>query len=85
MNLPLDPASEQIIQREVERGHYDTPAEVVANSLSLLEDQDLWLSVDKEALNRRLDESLAQIERGEGMTGEQLKAFLNERRASWQS
>ena len=85
MDLPLDPASQEIIQREVERGHYATPAEVVANSLALLEDHNLWLSVDKEALNRRLDESLAQVERGEGMTGEQLKAFLNERRASWRT
>lgn len=83
MNLPLDPASEQIIQREVELGHFSTPAEVVAHSLALLEDENFWLTANKEALNRRLDESVAQIERGEGMTGEELKAFLDERRATW--
>jgi len=36
MNLALDPASEQVIQRELDCGHFTTPAEVVASALCLL-------------------------------------------------
>ena len=48
-------------------------------------DIETWLLPSGESLEVRIERSLAQIERGEGMTGEQLKAFLNERRASWRT
>ena len=46
-------------------------------------DTETWLLPNGESLDERIASSLAQIERGEGMTSEQLKAFLNERRATW--
>jgi Arc/MetJ-type ribon-helix-helix transcriptional regulator len=82
MNLSLDHASEQRIQREIERGHYREPAEVVAHALALLEDQEDWLLRDKSAINQRLDESCAQIERGEGIPGDEVRAILAGDRAA---
>ena len=82
MNLPLDPASEQIIQREVERGHYATPAEVVAHSLALLDDREAWLLANKEAISERLERSYEQSRRGELYTPEQARDMLAERRAA---
>ena len=37
MAITLDPATEQRIQRELDRGHYASPAEVIAQALDLLE------------------------------------------------
>lgn len=41
-----------------------------------------WLLPNGESLDERIERSLAQIERGEGLNEEQLRAFLTERRAS---
>jgi antitoxin ParD1/3/4 len=80
MAITLDPATEQRIQRELERGHYASPAEVIAQALDLLEAEQEWLQITKSALNARLEESIAQIDRGEGIPGDQLLKVLAERR-----
>ena len=82
MNLALDPASEQVIQRELDRGHFATPAEVVASALLLLNSQEDWLQENKEAIDARLELSFAQSRNGETYTPEQARQFLAERRAS---
>jgi len=80
MSLALDPATEQRIQRELARGHYREPAEIINRALDLLEAQEEWFLHKREALNKRLEESMAQIERGEGIPGEGLLEALAERR-----
>jgi antitoxin ParD1/3/4 len=80
MAITLDPATEQRIQRELERGHYREPAEVIAHALNLLEAEEEWLEMSKPALNRRLEESIAQIDRGEGIPGDRLLEVLAQRR-----
>jgi Arc/MetJ-type ribon-helix-helix transcriptional regulator len=81
MTLTLDPTSEQRIQREIDRGHYGEPAEVVAHALALLEDQQDWLLQNKEAISEYLDESYVQIKRGEGIPADQVRAVLAQDRA----
>jgi len=80
MNLALDPAAEQRIQMELDRGHYSEPSEVIAHALNLLHAEQEWLETSKSALNLRLEESMAQIERGEGIPGDRILEVLAERR-----
>jgi Arc/MetJ-type ribon-helix-helix transcriptional regulator len=80
MAITLDPATEQRIQCELNRGHYGSPAEVIAQALDLLEAEQEWLQLSKSTLNRRLEESMAQIDLGEGIPGDQLLQVLAERR-----
>jgi antitoxin ParD1/3/4 len=80
MNLALDPATEQRIQRELERGHYSEPAEVIAHALNLLQAEEEWLETKKAELQKRLEESMAQIDRGEGVPGDRILQVLAERR-----
>ena len=80
MAISLDPATEQRIQRELERGHFASPDEVVSQALDLLDAERDWMDMDKAALNARLEESIAQIERGDGVPGDRLLETLAERR-----
>ena len=80
MNLNLDPATEQRIQREIDLGHYREPAEVIARAVALLEAEEDWLFQNKAAMNHRLEESMGQIERGEGIPGDQLLDYLATKR-----
>ena len=80
MNLALDPNTEQRIQRELDRGHYQDPAEVVARAMGLLEAQEDWLLRNKDAINARIQTSMDQIARGEGIPGDKILDVLAERR-----
>ena len=80
MTITLDPATERRIQRELDRGHYGSPAEVIAQALDLLQAEEEWLEMTKPALNARLQESIAQIDRGEGIPGDRLQETLAQRR-----
>lgn len=82
MSLALDPATEQRIQRELARGPYREPAELVNHALDLLDAEESSLLRNKAALDQRLEESMAQIKRGEGIPGDQLLQYLAEKRQS---
>ena len=85
MAITLDAAIEQRIQRQLDRGAFREPAELLAHALDLIEAeaaQEDWLLRNKEAINADLDESFAQAERGEGYSLEQAKALLAERRTA---
>jgi Arc/MetJ-type ribon-helix-helix transcriptional regulator len=84
MSLALDPATEARIQREIDRGRFREPSELLAHALDLLETETAardWLLRNRDALNQRLDLSFAQSERGESYSPEQARTLLAERRA----
>ncbi len=87
MSFALDPATEQRIQRELLRGPYREPDELINRALDLLDlldSQEDWLLRNKDAINERLEESFAQSERGEVYTPEQVRGFLDEDRKARQ-
>jgi Arc/MetJ-type ribon-helix-helix transcriptional regulator len=81
MPITLDTATEERIQREIARGPYREPAEVISHALDLLESEEDWLLVNRDRVNKMLDESFAEAERGEGYSPEEVKAHLDEHRA----
>jgi predicted transcriptional regulator len=48
----------------------------------LLESQEAWLLRNRDAINERLEESMAQAERGEVYTPEEARALLDSARAA---
>ncbi|MGA2897579.1 MAG: type II toxin-antitoxin system ParD family antitoxin [Acidobacteriaceae bacterium] len=82
MSLALDPATEQRIKREIARGTYREPAELINRALDLLESQENWLARNKDAIHQRLAESMVQSERGQLHTPEEVRALLAQDRQS---
>ncbi len=76
MPLTLDPVIEQRIQRELERGHFRTPAEVIEHALNLLESEEDWLLQNKDAINERPEESFGATARGETYSPVEVRATL---------
>jgi uncharacterized protein (DUF2384 family) len=88
MSLALDPATEARIQRELDRGRFREPAELLAHALDLLEAETAaedWLLRNRDGINQRLDISFAQSERGESYTPEQARTLLSERQSARQA
>jgi len=92
MSLVLSPDTEARIQAELATGRYAAPDELLNRALDSLEaertvsepipkEMEDWLLRNKEAINRDLEESFAQSERGEGYSPEESRALLAQHRA----
>lgn len=71
MNVTISGDAEQIVREELGRGHYDSAQEVVREGLRLLH--------ERSALNEKIEEGLAELDRGEGIPGEQVFEALREK------
>lgn len=80
MAITLDSATEQKVQQELAKGRFDGPSELIAHALDLVAAERHELSSRREVLLRRLEESCAQADRGEGFGEEELRARMAERR-----
>jgi antitoxin ParD1/3/4 len=83
MNISLTPELAKFVEKEVERGLYQTASEVVRAGLRRLkEDQDARLSQapkNLEELETQLLQSIARFDRGEGVDGEEVFRRLRKR------
>jgi len=76
MNVSLTPELEELIAQKVQSGRYTTASEVIREALRLLEEHDELRQKRLEAIRRKIDEGLAQLDRGEGIPGDQVRALL---------
>lgn len=79
MTIQLAPDQERFIADALATGAYASAEDVVARALSLLEDENEWALSQREEINKRLHQGIAELSRGEGVDGE---LFLNDLRAS---
>jgi antitoxin ParD1/3/4 len=70
MNVHLTPELEQLVQTKVKSGRYNSASEVVREALRLMEQKDELRTIQLQELRKRMDNGLAQAERGESADGE---------------
>lgn len=69
MNVSLTPELEAMVDEKVKSGLYTSASEVIREALRLLKRFDETRQRELEALNRKIDEGLAQAERGQVVSG----------------
>jgi Arc/MetJ-type ribon-helix-helix transcriptional regulator len=85
MAITLDAATEERIQRQLNRGAFREPAELLAHALDLIEAENPyedWLLRNKEAIQAALERTSAQAARGESYSPEECRAMLAQHRAA---
>ncbi|MEH2163240.1 MAG: type II toxin-antitoxin system ParD family antitoxin [Nostoc sp.] len=87
MNISLTPELEQLVKDRVSSGKYHSVSEVMGEALRLLEERDACGGLRQRIRDQRLAELKAKIqvgieelERGEGIDGEEVFAELDRRR-----
>ena len=70
MNVHLTPELEELIQKKVESGRYNSASEVMREALRLMEQRDEFLALRKDEVRRKISEGLDSLRRGEGVDGE---------------
>lgn len=74
-SITLSPHFEHFVQQQLATGRYETTSEVIRESLRLMEDREARLSV----LCGQLDVGIGELERGESISWQELKADLDAR------
>lgn len=83
MTITLRPEHEKAIAEAMQSGAYQTPEEVIGRALEVLRSGDEWLAQNKGAINEKIERGIAQLDGGEGISGEELRGRLENRKAAW--
>ena len=76
MNLQLESKTEARIQERIRTGKYATPNDVVLAGLNLLEQHERARATDLANIRGQVASGLQQLDRGEGLDGEEVFAEL---------
>jgi len=86
MKITLKSEQAELIQQQINSGKYQTPEEVIAEALALLDRRDRDYQIWVEETRKKVDVAIEELRQGEGIEGEvvvaQLKDKLNKARQS---
>jgi len=81
MTIQLKPELEALIQRDVQRGPYQSADEFVERAVQMLHEQEEWLAENRSEIAAQIEHGFAQTERGELIDGDEAFRMLRDRRA----
>jgi hypothetical protein len=82
MNIEIrDAALQARIQKQLQATGSATIEEVLLRLLETQEEQDRWLSENRETINAKIRRGIAQLDRGQGIPEDRLDARLAELKA----
>lgn len=79
MSIALTPEQEQLLEQLIRSGRYHSAAEVLDEALQLLQQRDQHYSQWVEQTRSKVMEGMEQLDRGEGLEGEQVLGRLRHR------
>jgi len=82
MNVSLTPELEKLVASKVQSGRYQSASEVIREGLRLLEDQDRLRAAQLDEVRRKIQTGLDELDRGEGIPGDQVLAQLKQKSAA---
>jgi len=79
------PEIEAMIQQRLRSGAFESVEDVLFDALEVQREREAWLEENKEAINTRIERGLAQLDRGEGIPGNDLRQRLEADKKAWLS
>lgn len=77
------PEIEALIERRLNSGAFESVEDVLFDALEVQREREAWLEENKDAINAKIERGLAQLDRGEGIPGEQLRKRLAADKRAW--
>src|ERR1700687_1108262 len=79
MNISLTKELEQLVQKKVKGGPYLSASEVIRAALRLLQERDSLRQAQMAKLRKEVALGLAQLDKGEGIPGEEVFAEIQQK------
>lgn len=80
MEIRLRPELEALIQKDVERGPYQTVSEFVEHAVSMLHEQEAWLAAHRTEIASQIEEGYAAAQRKELLDPDEVRSKLSEQK-----
>jgi antitoxin ParD1/3/4 len=77
------PEIEALIHQRLHSGAFASVEDVLFDALEMQSEREAWLQENKEAIDAKIERGLAQLDRGEGIPGGQLRSRLAADKAAW--
>ena len=77
------PEIEALIRQRLHSGAFESVEDVLFDALEIQSEREAWLQENKEAINAKIERGLAQLDRGEGIPGDQLRSRLSDDKTAW--
>jgi antitoxin ParD1/3/4 len=77
------PEIEAFIRQRLQSGAFESAEDVLFDALELQSEREVWLQENKGAINAKIDRGLAQLDRGEGIQGDQVRTRLAAEKTAW--
>jgi antitoxin ParD1/3/4 len=83
MHLQISPDLENLINKRLSTGAYDSPEEVLRRALELQDAEESLTEDERLALSTQLEEGYLQAERGELIDGEHARNQISKMKEDW--
>ncbi|MFY9844891.1 MAG: hypothetical protein WA718_21575 [Terriglobales bacterium] len=77
------PEIEALIRQRLHSGAFESVEDVLFDALEIQREREAWLRENKDAINAKIERGLAQLERGEGIPGDELRKRLAADKTAW--
>lgn len=76
MTITLKPEQEQIVRDLMDAAGYANPEDAIETAFEMLRDQREWLAANLPAIDAKIQQGMAELDRGDGIPEDQLDAHL---------
>jgi Arc/MetJ-type ribon-helix-helix transcriptional regulator len=83
MTIELTPEDEQLVRKRLQSGAFQTAGEVIHEALAAQEIENAWLEENKALVDDKIRRGLAQLDAGQGISGDLARERLQQRKARW--
>ncbi|HKW65232.1 MAG TPA: hypothetical protein VJN89_21955 [Candidatus Acidoferrum sp.] len=83
MNIRLKPELEKLVEKDVERGPYQTADEFVERAVILLHEHEVWLAENSAEISAKVSEGYAAAKRGELIDAEKARLSVDKKKRAW--
>jgi hypothetical protein len=77
------PEIEALIQQRLHSGAFESVEDVLFDALEIQAEREAWLQKNRAGINAKIKRSLAQLDRGEGIPGHELRKRLESDKVVW--
>jgi Arc/MetJ-type ribon-helix-helix transcriptional regulator len=83
MEIRLSPELQAVVERDMASGRFRSVEDYIAEAVELLHAREQWRGETLEEFNAKLDESIAEAERGELADEIQVRQEMREMKVEW--
>jgi Arc/MetJ-type ribon-helix-helix transcriptional regulator len=81
MSIKLRPDHERRFLDAVRAGGFESPDDAMDTALEMLRSQNEWLLENRAAIDAKIQQGIAELDRGEGIPEDELDAYLDRLKA----